>query len=350
MIRALTRKVLGTAAAAVDRVATAAVSAHGARSSGVLRPRPESERLTRLIELASDGSAASLERFFPPVGRIVPGARQVRRERSGLEVFDVSWASSYEAHAAGRYTETSANATAVCRLHRRGQPRAVAILIHGYMAGHFALEARLWPLSAFDSAGYDTALFTLPFHGLRTPPGASRVPAFPGSDPRFNIEGFRHAIWDLRNLTAWLREQGHPRVGAIGMSLGGYTAALLATVEPELDFVVPVVPLASLADWAREQGSLNAAADPAQGEHALLEAIYRPVSPLSRPSLVPPSRALVIAARSDRITPVTHARRLAQHLRAPLHAFYGGHLLQLGRGAAFRELQEFLLRTTPAPA
>jgi hypothetical protein len=30
------------------------------------------------------------------------------------------------------------------------------------------------------------------------------------------------------------------------------------------------------------------------------------------------------------------------HLRAPLHAFYGGHLLQLGRGEAFDRVIELV--------
>ena len=50
----------------------------------------------------------------------------------------------------------------------------------------------------------------------------------------------------------------------------------------------------------------------------------------------------VIGAKADRITPFSHARRLASHFRAPLVAFHGGHLLQLGRGDAFERLGELL--------
>ncbi len=67
---------------------------------------------------------------------------------------------------------------------------------------------------------------------------------------------------------AWLRQEEHPEVGVMGMSLGGYTAALLATVESGLSFCVPVIPLASLADFAREQGQLSAAPELAAEEHA----------------------------------------------------------------------------------
>jgi dipeptidyl aminopeptidase/acylaminoacyl peptidase len=168
------------------------------------------------------------------------------------------------------------------------------------------------------------------------------VPEFPGEDPRVNVEGFRHALFDLQSLVSWLLAQGHPRVGAIGMSLGGYTAALLATAEPRLDFVVPVIPLSSLGDFAREQGSLSPLPEEAEQQHALLESIYRRVSPVARPSLVPPERCLVIAAKADRVTPAAHARRLSVHLRAPLHSFYGGHLLQLGRAETFERVIELM--------
>jgi pimeloyl-ACP methyl ester carboxylesterase len=156
------------------------------------------------------------------------------------------------------------------------------------------------------------------------------------------IEGFRHAMADLRDLIRWLRERGNERVGVMGMSLGGYTTSLAATVEPELAFAVPMIPLASQADFARDQGRLGS--DPRQEarEHAALERVYAPVSPLHRPLAIESQRVLVIAAEADQITPVHHARRLADHFDAPLETFAGGHLLQFGRAEAFRRVGRLL--------
>jgi pimeloyl-ACP methyl ester carboxylesterase len=53
---------------------------------------------------------------------------------------------------------------------------------------------------------------------------------------------------------------------------------------------------------------------------------------------------LVLAARADRITPAAHAERLARHFRTRLVQFHGGHLLQFGRGEAFREIGRLLER------
>jgi hypothetical protein len=350
MIRALTRKVLGSAAAAVDRAATAAVTAHATRG-GRARARPHAETRRLLERLEERFRDAALDDFFLPASPIAPGERLVRAfGRDGL-VHDLSWSSQFETRdpeVSERYGAARENALAVSRRFARRARRPAVILIHGYMAGAFAFEERIWPIARLDRAGFDVVLFTLPFHALRARSGQGRVPEFPGSDPRLNVEGFRQAVFDLQNLVDFLLRDGHPRVGAIGMSLGGYTASLLATVEARLDFVVPVIPLSSLGDFAREQGSLSPLAEEAEEQHRLLESIYRRVNPVARPSLVPPERCLVISAKSDRVTPAAHARRLSVHLRAPLVSFYGGHLLQLGRGEAFERVIE--LMATPRVA
>jgi hypothetical protein len=113
-------------------------------------------------------------------------------------------------------------------------------------------------------------------------------------------------------------------------------------VEREIDFLVPIVPLASLADFAREQGDLPEAPETRAIEHALLEEAHRIVSPVHRTPLVSGDRTLVLGAKADRITPLWHARRLATHFRAPLTTLPGSHLLQLGRTAGFERVFELL--------
>jgi len=351
MIRSMTRKMLGSAASAVDLMVTAAVTAHAQRT-GQAKERPHSERIRLLERLDARSRDAPLDGFFAAPHPIFPGERHVRKLGAQGNVVDLSWESGFttlDAEVAERYASAAENRVAVARHFRgpadyTGALRPAVILIHGYMAGAYAFEERIWPLALLERAGFDVVLFTLPFHGTRVRSGQGAVPEFPGADPRLSVEGFRQAVLDLQNLISFLLERGHPRVGALGMSLGGYLAALTATVEPRLDFVVPVIPLSSLADFAREQGSLSTVPEEEAAQHALLESIYRRVSPLARPSLVPPERCLVIAAKADRVTPAAHARRLSVHLRAPLQSFYGGHLLQLGRAEAFESVIELMTK------
>jgi pimeloyl-ACP methyl ester carboxylesterase len=344
MIGSLKRKVLGSAAQAVDLMATAAVTAHAQRRSRS-RAASHAQPLRGLARMAERFESASLTDFFATPSDIAPGERLVRKLGRDGHVSDLSWQSGFvplDPEVSERYTSARENTLAVARRYRRGRGRPAVILIHGYMTGPFLLEERIWPLARLDDAGFDVVLFTLPFHGARVRAGFGAVPEFPGDDPRLNVEGFRQAVQDLQNLIQWLLAQGQSRVGVIGMSLGGYTAALLACVEPRVDFVVPIVPLSSMADFAREQGWLSPLHDEAAEQHSLLDSIYRRVSPVVRPSLVPSERCLVIAAKADRVTPVAHARRLSVHLRAPLLAFYGGHLLQLGRAEAFERVFELI--------
>lgn len=305
---------------------------------------PHAERMARLAASNEIYGEVATEAFWGEPRPIEPVARDAGRARSGRRKLDLVWQSTWSPFATAvtdRYLGYSENRTAAVRLIAADRPRPVAIALHGYLAGHFAFEQRVWPIAELDALGLDVVLFTLPFHGLRARAGEP-APPFPSADPVMNHEGFRQAVGDLRDLLGWLLQRGHPSVGVLGMSLGAYTAALAATVEPRLAFVVPIVPLASIADFAREHGRLSRTRGQALVEHAALDRALTLVSPLHRAPVVSSDRVLVVGARSDRITPVEHAQRLARHFGARLLSWPGGHLLQFGRGAALAEVGAFV--------
>lgn len=313
----------------------------------VLGPRDRIAALRRLErEMAIDEHVADPARFFPAVPSLAPEAIAVRSPR-GTTAEDWRWPAKiplrFESHA-DRWARHPQNHTACARIvTASGEPsgRPAVLLLHGYLAGHPGFEARVWPTRWLLERGFDVVFPSLPFHGPRRRDG--KPPPFPASDPRFTIDGFRQSMTDLRGLVRHLRERGAPAVGAMGMSLGGYNTALLATLEP-LDFVVPFIPLASIADFAREGGRFIGTYSQQQTQHRLLERIYSVVSPLSRPPQVAPEARLVVGARRDRITPLGHAERLAAHFDAPLSVFEGAHLLQVGRESSFREVARMLGR------
>jgi len=281
--------------------------------------------------------------FVRPGAEVRPAVRSLRRLPWGAECLEASWPSAFEPYAPAvrdAYLAHAANHTAWARLYVGGGARPAVILLHGYMAGQWAVEERAWPIEWLNRRGLDVALAVLPFHGVRarTEGGA---PPFPGADPRFTNEGFRQAVADLRVLAALLRSRGATAVGVMGMSLGGYTTALLATLEPDLAFAVPLIPLASMADYARDQGSLGTG-ERAAAQHAALEEANWVVSPFARPSRVQPRRVLVVGAEADRVTPIAHAERIASHLGAPLLRVGGGHLVQVWRREAFRAVKAML--------
>jgi pimeloyl-ACP methyl ester carboxylesterase len=338
--------VLGAAAAAFDRAMVQAARVANRRKS-----RAESlshdERMRALAAIRDSYAAPEIwtspDAFFEPPPPIHPALERVRGMRSGGTVYDASWPSRFEPYLPelrNKYLGFEENRTAHARLYLAPQPRATILLVHGYLAGQWHVEERAWPIRWL-AERYDLAIAVLPFHALRAHGERRGAPPFPGADPRMTNEGFRQAMFDLRALAAFLRARGAPAVGVMGMSLGGYTTALLATVERGLSFAVPIIPLASLADFALEQGRLGRGEE-AGLQHDALEEANRIVSPLARPSLVPSERVLVVAAESDRITPPAHAERLARHFGARIVRFEGGHLLQFGRGDAFRAVGRWL--------
>lgn len=330
-------KLLDIAAGALDRAVVAAVSNRNRRDA-----LPVAERLALLESFAALYEPALLaepDRFFRPA----PVALGWQPVRSG--VWESAWPSGhvpYLEEAAEKWLGRLENRTARARFYGAVSPssstRPAVVLVHGYLGGSWLFEENAWPIAWLVRRGLDVVLPVLPLHAGRG--GAGRgAPGFPSSDPRLTNEGFGQAVADIRALVADRRAHGAPHVGVVGMSLGGYTTALLATIagEGELDFAMPMFPLASIADFARDQGRLGAGAD-ALAQHAALDEVHRVVSPFARAPRLPPSRLLVAGATGDRITPIAHAERLAAHLGAELVTMRGGHLLQLDRAEAFRAL------------
>jgi pimeloyl-ACP methyl ester carboxylesterase len=343
--KTLAGKLLSRAAAGLDRAVSLAVRLATPPSDDEPGLGTGHEARVLLLEgIDARYQTLKLADFYPEPRDIDPTLRARGAFSAELGRSDLIWPSSHQTflpELAESYAKT-ANQVALARLISRREPRPIAILVHGYLMGQLAVDERVWPIRALDAQGVDSALYVLPFHGRRADPARSGRPEFPGRDPRFASEGFRQAVTEIRELAGLLRRRGHPAVGIMGMSLGGYTAALAATVDSGFDFLVPIIPLASLADFAREQGDLPEAPEPRAREHELLERVYRHVSPVGRVPLILPERVLVIGAKADRITPFSHARRLASHFRAPLVAWHGGHLWQLGRDQAFERIGELL--------
>src|SRR4029079_3698167 len=63
-------------------------------------------------------------------------------------------------------------------------------------------------------------------------------------------ETMAQAAHDVIALLAWLRTRTTAPIGVMGLSLGGYVAALLAALVPELAFVIPVVAPVCFGDLA----------------------------------------------------------------------------------------------------
>mgnify|MGYP000433409677 CR=1 FL=1 len=275
-------------------------------------------------------------------GRLYPkppaaAARRVwRGDIAGGEVVDLSWESAFEP-LGGAYREALARCpqTKVChaRWYRHPPPSPAVIMLHGWGGGRLGWEARAFDAPWFFERGLDVVLMTLPFHGLRSLGRRGKTPQFPSVQPERANEGFAQAISDIRALVALLRERGAPQVGAMGMSLGGFTSALLATVAPEVDYCAPLMPFGSLPQLLLEQ---NAGGGGFGFDVGLYEDAFGPTTPLRREAAIEPERIFLGTGLRDRVTPAHHARALHAHFEgSTLETYPGAHLLQVGRKSLF---------------
>lgn len=346
------RRILNSAASRFDATVGTAMLARGDRDGGTTDAgkMPHEARLEFLGEMAAlYGEAQWIthpERFFPAPTSVPMSVTRVR-SMAGVQpgaVLDATWTSEFEPWCVDvreEYLSHEQNRIAAARLFLHTIPKPAGILLHGYRCGQFALEERLWPVQWLFDRGMDIALMVLPFHAVR---GKRGPQVFPSGDPRITVEGFRQIMLDVRTLAGALRERGCPSVGVMGMSLGGYAAGLLATIDDEIAFAAPIIPCASIADVARTMGLLVGTPEQQVLQHDALDAALRVTSPLARASRVPPERLIIVGASGDRITPMDHAERLAKHFGAHLETFHGGHVLQFGRADAFRAVGRMLER------
>ncbi len=174
--------------------------------------------------------------------------------------------------------------------------------------------------------GVNVALPVLPLHGPRKA-NKRKLDEFLTFDLQSTIHGVAHAVWDVRALIAWIRQQGGTRIGLHGVSLGAYVAGLVATLEEDLDFALAGVPLADVpalyAHHCPPRMRRRAVEVGLLGE--VVHEAHRVISPLAAPALLPRARLAVYGGRGDRMTGPDQARRLWDHWQQPEALWFNGN-------------------------
>jgi len=232
--------------------------------------------------------------------------------------------------------------------HRDG-PRPTLVAIHGFAAEGYMVNEWFFNLPWLYGMGCDVVLVTLPFHGRRQ---RRRSPfsghGFFSGGLGWTNEAFAQAVSDVRTFVRYLLdERGVPGVGVSGVSLGGHTAALLAAVEPRVDFAVPIVPVASLIDLVLQWNPMGAAIRGLLAATGVSVAELRRGQaagcPLTWDPVIAPERRMLIGGAGDRLAPPKHTRLLWEHWgRCRVHWFPGSHLIHLDRGTYLWQVARFL--------
>ncbi|GAA5317310.1 MAG: prolyl oligopeptidase family serine peptidase [Candidatus Pelagadaptatus aseana] len=248
-----------------------------------------------------------------------------------------------------RYLKHSNNRTAIAQHWRHdGSPRPTLCVIHGFMADAYWANSKFLALEWFYKQGYDVLLYTLPFHGKRQ--GAlspfSGYGYFSGGFAQFN-ESVAQSIYDLRLFLDYLQANGVSQFGVTGISLGGYTASVLANVEERLEFCIPNVPVVSPPDLFLEWSPMNAVLKATMAVSGVsvreLRHLMAVHSPLSYKPKLDRERLMIIAGAGDRLAPPKYCRLLWEHWdRCRIHWFPGNHLVHLDQGRYLKEMLAFM--------
>jgi len=255
------------------------------------------------------------------------------------------------------YLKHRQNGTARAQHWRHADgPRPTLLVIHGFGASPAWFNAMFFSLVEFFEAGWDIALFTMPFHGGRrgsfTPFNGAEL--FMGGVVSIN-EGIIQAICDLQVLLGHLRRTGAPRVGVTGLSLGGYTTAVLASVESGLDFAIPNATVCSvplvLRQWFPSNVAEATLARAKRIPQSLVDRALSVHSPLIYSPAIPRERLMVVAGLGDRLTPPEHSVMLWEHWGKPrLRWFPGSHVLHFQRQNYLGAMRELMSAEGDQPA
>ncbi|MGD1108765.1 MAG: hypothetical protein ABR885_00485 [Mycobacterium sp.] len=293
------------------------------------------DRITREVVAGLEfyGNKGWLERpkgFFakpPPLSDV--SVRKVKGHRDSF--YRMFFDSGYTPHpgepGAQRWQSYTANDREYALLLRHPEPRPWLVCVHGTEMGRAAMDLalfRAWRLH--DELGLNVVMPVLPMHGPRAR-GLPKGVVFPGEDILDDVHATGQAVWDVRRLLSWIRRQEpESQIGLNGLSLGGYIAALVASLETGLTCAILGVPVVDLVGLLGRHSGLGRD-DPRRQTMELAEPIGRMTSPLSLAPLVPMPGRFIYAGVADQVVhPREQVVRLWGHWGKPEIVWYpGGH-------------------------
>lgn len=270
-----------------------------------------------------------------------PRIRDMRVERrlvdKALKTSTLSWTSTHQVlcprYAKRHNAEYKANLTAWARWIRPdGAPRRTCLIyVHGWLEpGSWVEEATLFRAWTRELP-VDVVHVSLPFHGKRNPRGS----LFSGeffwtADLVRSMEGVRQAVCDVRGLTGWLRSQGYERVGITGISLGGALTMMTACVDPQPDFIIPIIGHLELQDAVEEAPILWRMKRDLERwgvDESARRALFKRLGIAGYEPKLAPHKQLWIEARDDLyINPRSVERQWARWEQPPILWIDGGHM------------------------
>jgi dienelactone hydrolase len=250
----------------------------------------------------------------------------------GLSYERINWESGFAPHpgepGSQRWMDFEPNRTASAAVLRHpGGPRPWVIAVHGFCMGFPFMDfPGLQVARLHRELGMNVILPALPLHGPRRVTLVSGEP-FLSFELMNAVHGLTQAVWDIRRLIQWIREQEATSISLFGVSLGAYTVSLLAGIEEGIDAVVAGIPVSDFPGLFHRHSPHHIRARSI--EHRIMggaaENVYRVVSPLRFEPRVDRDRRFIFAGYGDRLAPPDQAQRLWEHWGEPRISWYAGN-------------------------
>jgi hypothetical protein len=278
-------------------------------------------------------------------------ATSERAQLRGLAYEHLRWESGYEPWPGEpgreRWLGHAANRTAHAWLLRhRGADRPWALCVPGYRMGSPIVDFTGFRAGWLHrKLGLNVAIPVMPLHGPRRI-GRRGGDGFFTGDFVDTLHAQAQAVYDARRLASWLLDEGAPAVGLYGVSLGGYTTALLASLQDGLACVIAGIPATDFVRLLRSHVPEFAVrlAERAGFGFDRVEQLMRVVSPFAFEPRVRRERRYLFAGVGDRLTPPEHAHALWEHWGRPRVVWYqGSHVSFLWEPAVKALLYEALI-------
>ncbi|MFP6664345.1 MAG: alpha/beta hydrolase family protein [Deltaproteobacteria bacterium] len=320
--------------AVVDEVFLAAEILWGAPLSFHEHERIQAEVKEALGLYARRGWLADPASFHPAPPPPVALPIEARTEQ-GISFEQLSFESGYAPFPGEpgreRWLSYEENWTAHARLYRHADTadRPWIVCVPGYRMGDAVVDYTGFRIRwLHETLGFNVAVPVLPFHGPRQV-GRRGGDGYLTGDFLDTIHAQAQTVWDVRRLLRWLEAEGASQIAVYGVSLGGYSASMIASLEPDLDCAIVGVPAIDFVDLIHS----NAPAPLIWLSHQLgfpwddIDDMLRVVSPLALSRAVPRERCFIFAGEADALAPPAHARDLWEHWDRPeLRWYSGGHV------------------------
>lgn len=185
------------------------------------------------------------------------------------------------------------------------KPRPGVIVLH-ILGGDFELSRLCCRSIAMGGTG---ALFVkMPYYGPRRDPAHPQLKMI-SADPHQTVTGMTQAVLDIRRAASWLaarEEIDAEQLGITGISLGGITSALAASIEPRFKKACFMLAGGNFSDAAWDSTELQDVREEWQRKGLSREKvaeITRPIDPVTYAGRLKGRQVLMINAKNDEVIP-----------------------------------------------